>query len=500
VAANAPDTVLLKPGTVLGERFEIVDVLGEGTMGVVHRAHDRLAGRDVVVKVLKRTLLSSKEFVARFKREARAASRFRHPAAVAVLATGETEDRLPFIAMELVGGRPMEEILAAEAPMAPGRACNIAQQLLRALGTAHHMGIVHRDMRPENIRIVVDEDGVERPKILDFGVAKFLRNDTGDVSGAVKTKTGVILGTPRYMAPEQLRGESVDGRADVWSVGVMLYEMLSGKPPLDATDVFGLVTLMLKKDVDPLTQRFPDLDIPHEVDEIVLRMLQKDPKQRPDDAAALAEELERWAVEDPGAAQKAVAVRNGAAAVLAAGVAGAVAVWFVARPIAATASAAALGLGIGAAVAASKFGRPSVYAYVKRTGAVLGALVVLCGVSMFVPGGGDVTVTAAFILAALVAYAAFLFVWSSKAKWLRVLTAGVAAPLLCAALFPVRVLVSSKSAYYVDLAGLYHTGDEAQRAVESAAKNETVLALLAVAGLFGLASVLLPRPGAARTD
>lgn len=493
----------LAPGTLLADRFEVRDLLGEGAMGVVYRGADREGDREgarpVAIKVLKRQLVQSKEFVARFKREARAASRFRHDAAVKVFATGETEDRLPWIAMELVEGRSLREIIAADAPLAPGRACNLAKQLLEALGAAHRVGIVHRDMKPDNIRVVVDADGIERPKILDFGVAKFLRGDVGDVSGGLKTKTGVVLGTPKYMAPEQVRGEAIDGRADVYAMGAMLYEMLSGHPPFEAEDVFGFVAMHLKQEVVPLTQRFPDLDVPHEVDEVVLRMLHKDPKERPDDAAALAAELERFRVEDPRAAEKAKALRRGICAVVAAGAAGAAACALLAPRLAIAASGSALGLGVGAAIAAQRFGRPSVYGYVKRVAVVAGALALPFAVAAFWPGGPGAIVAASFGLAALTDYAGFLLVWSAPSRLVRALVAGIAAPLLALLLFPVQVQPPGETAEAYFTAVVRAAPEDPQKAaMERQAQRDASLSVLAVALLFGAASVVLPRPGAAR--
>ncbi|MCE9634736.1 MAG: serine/threonine protein kinase [Planctomycetes bacterium] len=482
-------------GTVLGDRFELGAVVGEGAMGVVYRATDRLSDRPAAVKVMKAQLSQSREFVGRFKREARAASRFRHPAAVAVLATGETEDRLPYIAMELIEGRSLDELIRAEAPLASGRACNLIHQLLRALATAHKLGIVHRDMKPANIRVVVDADGIERPKILDFGVAKFVRGDVGEVTGSFKTKTGMIVGTPKYMAPEQIRGDAIDGRADIYAVGAMFHEMLTGKPPFEADDVFGFVALHLKQQVASITQRFPDLDVPPEVDEVVLRMLEKEPKSRPEDGAILADELERWSVEDPKAAQKSVELKRGVIAVVVAGVVGAGAAWVLGPAVAPVAAAASLALAGGAAFAATRFGRPSVWSYVKRIGVVLGSLVVLCAITLFVPGSPGLFVTVSFVLAALVVYAAFLIVWNAKVRFLRFAAAGVVAPLLCLTLFPVRIDPAARDPYYV---AVYDKGPAASADTEGAAKKGTALALLSIAAIFGLASIALPRPGAAR--
>lgn len=492
-SAAAPAAV--GPGSLIGDRFVVEQVIGEGGMGIVYRVRDRIADRPAAVKVLKKQLVQSREFVARFKREARAAARFRHDAAVHVLATGETEDRLPYIAMELVEGRALDEIVANEAPLAPGRACNIVQQLLRALGAAHKQGIVHRDMKPSNIRVVTDADGIERPKILDFGVAKFVRGDVGEVTGGFKTKTGVIVGTPKYMSPEQVRGDTIDGRADVYAVGAMFHEMLTGKPPFEADDVLGFVALHLKHEVPPITQRFPDLDVPHEVDEIVLRMLSKDPKERPEDATVLADEVEKWAIEDPRAAQKVVALRRGVIAVAVSGLAGAAAGFVLARPVWPAAVACSLGLGFGAAFAARRFGRPSVHAYVRRVVSVLAATLVLAAVSLALPGSPGLFVTASFVLSTLLVYAAFLLVWNARVRVVRVAAAAIAAPALCAALFPVRVAPEQFDAYYL---AVYQQADPAMAVVEVESKKVTALALLAMGLPFGLACALLPRPGAAR--
>jgi tRNA A-37 threonylcarbamoyl transferase component Bud32 len=495
----------IAPGTVLGERFEVESVVGQGAMGIVYRAKDRTTGEPAAVKVLHRQLVQSREYLSRFKREASAASRFRHEAAVRVIATGEAEERQPYIAMDLVAGKSLRDIVLDGAPMVSGRAANIVQQLLRALGAAHHAGIVHRDMKPDNIRIVIDEDGIERPKILDFGVAKFISGDIGEVDGGLKTKTGIVLGTPKYMAPEQIRGEAVDGRADIYSVGAILHEMLTGKPPFEAEDVFGFVAMHLKEQVPALGERFPEIEIPEELDELVLSMLEKDPRDRPGDAAALADQLASFAVEDPRAAEKGRALTRGAAAVAAGGFVGAAAGWFLAGSRAGeTASsapvvaAAALMLGLGAAAAAKMFPRPSVYGFVKRVAVV--SLALLVGALASIPLSSAPFVlgmfaASGFALTALLAYAGYLLVWNSRSLWMRPLVAGIAAPLLAATLLPVLVAPAGHDPYFVRLLG---TSAAAVADTEGSARSRAFLGALAIALTFGLASMLLPRPGAAR--
>ncbi len=482
---------------LVGDRFELGEKLGEGAMGAVYRAVDRSTERPCAVKVLHRALVTSREYVSRFRREALAASRFRHEAAVRVIGAGVTNDGLPFIAMDLVEGRTLREILDAEKRLETGRACNIAEQLLRALGAAHQRGIVHRDMKPDNVRVVVDADGIERPKILDFGVVKFIGGDGADVEGAVKTKTGVVVGTPKYMAPEQIRGEPIDGRADVYAVGAMLYEMLAGEPPFVADDVVGFVAMHLRAEVPPLLQRAPDADVPPELDVAVLHMLSKEPSARPADATALAAHIAQWAVEDPNAGLKERALKRAMAVVAASGVVSAVLGFVVAGGIAPAVAASAIGLGAGAAAAARYLPRPSVYGYAQRMGLVAGALLLAAFASLLVPGSPGLAVTGAHALAALLSYAAYLAVWSSAARWLRVAAAGVGAPLLALPLLPIRVVPASGEPYFVRILGSGST-DPALAALESSARGHGLAGVLLVALVFSLATLLLPRPAAAR--
>jgi hypothetical protein len=504
-ASALPKNPALANGTLLGDRFEIDGVVGEGAMGVVFRAKDKATGQPAAVKVLHKQLAQSREFLSRFKREANVASRFRHDNAVRVLGAGETDERAPYIAMELVVGRSLKEIVETDAPMPAGRASNIVAQLLRALGAAHRAGIVHRDMKPGNIRVAVDEDGIERPKILDFGVAKFISGDMGELTGGLKTKTGTVLGTPKYMAPEQIRGEALDGRADVYSCGALFYEMLCGKPPFEADDVFGFVAMHLKERVLPISERFPEIDVPEDLDELVLSMLAKDPKDRPGDAATLAEEVAKFAVEDPRAAEKTKALKRGIAAVAAGGVVGAAAGLFLAAPgvesagsIAPAVAAASIGLGGGAAVAAKLFPRPSVYGFVKRIG-IVAAAVAVCGAAtipvLSVPAFHASCVASAFALTALLSYVGYLTVWNAKARGLRILAAGFAAPLLAAALLPVLVAPKKRDPYFV---GRFSTPPSEMKAIEDDARLRSLLGAASIGLAFGLASTLLPRPGAAR--
>jgi len=478
----------LQPGVVLGDRFVVGEPIGAGAMGAVYRAEDRNTGMAAAVKVLHERLISSRDYVSRFKREALAASRFRHEAAVRVLGTGTTDAGVPYIVMELVEGRSLKEILAEESPLSVGRACNIVQQLARALGAAHSRGIVHRDMKPDNVRVLMDEDGIERPKVLDFGIVKFMDG-------------GIVLGTPRYMSPEQVRGEAVDGRTDVYALGAMLYEMLCGEPPFVADDVFGFASMHLSQEVTPLSRKAPERDVPAGLDEIVLHMLEKQPADRPSDMTDLADRIERWAVEDPRAAEKGHSLRRGMAIVLGAGLAAAVAAPLVASQVVAShagvaASGAAVGLGAGAAAAAGLVPRPSVIGYARRLLLVAGAVLVVASLSLGVPGSPGAFVTAGHGLAALLSYAAYLTVWSAPARWKRFVAAGVVAPLVATILLPVRIAPEgSATTFFVTLLGEAAGGPES---LVAASRQSAVLAVFTVAVFFAAASLALPKPAAAR--
>jgi hypothetical protein len=360
-------------------------------------------------------------------------------------------------------------------------------------------------MKPDNIRVSVDEDGIERPRILDFGVAKFISGDAGEMTGGLKTKTGIVLGTPKYMAPEQIRGEAIDGRADIYSMGAMYYEMLTGAPPFEADDVFGFVAKHLKEKVPPISERCPDLDVPEDLDDLVLKMLEKDPRDRPTDASVLADEVARFSVEDPRAAEKGKALKRGVAFVLAAGVAGAAGAWFLAAsPAGQTASSAAafaassIGLGAGASAAAKLFPRPSVYGFVKRLLVVAGSVTVTSlAASPFLglPAFHGVLVASACALSALLAYCGYLAVWNSRAVWARAIVAGVAAPLLAAVLVPVLVAPAQHDPYFV---GFLSASRPEVADLEKDARTRSLLGSAVVALAFGLASTALPKPGAAR--
>jgi eukaryotic-like serine/threonine-protein kinase len=269
-----------RPDTLSGRtisHFRIGEPLGSGGMGVVYAAEDTRLGRPVALKFLAPELVRDPAAKARFLTEARAASALDHANLCTILDVGESEDGLLFLAMPRYHGESLERRIA-RGPLPVEEALEIAVQAARGLARAHEHGIIHRDVKPGNL--FVTRDGVV--KILDFGIAKL----TGE---AGHTRHGAILGTPSYMAPEQTRGETVDARADVWSLGVVLYEMLAGRRPFVGGSGAAVVHAVLRETPEPLMHLRPE--VPAELDRIISRMLAKDPGQRHANAAEVLVDL-----------------------------------------------------------------------------------------------------------------------------------------------------------------------------------------------------------------
>ncbi|MCX5748528.1 MAG: serine/threonine-protein kinase [Proteobacteria bacterium] len=218
-------------GTTILDRYVVEDELGAGAMGVVYRARHRQLERVVAVKVLNDELTHDPTIVARFHREAMAAARLQHPNVVAVLDVGTLADGRQAMVMELAQGQTLAEIITIHPTRE--RVIRIVRGILRGLEHAHDHGVVHRDLKPDNIIVEFASDGAELPRILDFGVA-VLYDDESTANGRL-TASGIIVGTPQYMAPEQAKGEAIDHRVDLFALGVMVYEMLAGVPPFTGT-------------------------------------------------------------------------------------------------------------------------------------------------------------------------------------------------------------------------------------------------------------------------
>jgi serine/threonine protein kinase len=296
----------LAPRTKLGP-YEIVSPLGAGGMGEVYRGHDESLDREVAIKVLPKDLASDQDRLRRFEQEARAAAALNHPNILAVYGFSTTEEHAPYLITELLQGQTLRERLQqGEVPVR--KAIEFALQTARGLAAAHDRGIVHRDLKPENLFLT--RDGVV--KILDFGLAKLVGPGVSGPQGSMATTSvtglGVVLGTVGYMSPEQVRGQALDHRTDIFSLGAILYEMLSGKRAFQGKTTADTMSAILKEEPAELSRTGHNL--PPALARIVHRCLEKDPAERFQSARDLAFNLELLSREESG---------SGAAVVLAAG-------------------------------------------------------------------------------------------------------------------------------------------------------------------------------------
>jgi serine/threonine-protein kinase len=258
---------------VLVDRYELGPVLGQGGMAKVHQGLDRQLGRQVAIKVLAPPFDRDREFVERFQREARAAAGLSHPNIVAVFDSG-SDDGTHYIVTELVEGETLADRLRRDGPMPQAEAVAVAVDIARALAAAHERGLIHRDIKPGNVMLLPDA----RVKVVDFGIARAAGSDT-------LTNTGVVLGSTAYLSPEQASGQPVDERADLYALGCVLYEMLTGRVPFSADTPIATMYRHVNEDPPPPSTFAP---IPSELEDIVMRALEKDPKRR----FASASELE----------------------------------------------------------------------------------------------------------------------------------------------------------------------------------------------------------------
>ena len=275
-------------GRVFEQRYEIRSRLGEGGMGAVYRGWQVSVDREVAIKVIDPRLSGNRSVVKRFLREARLSSRLGQPSIVNVYDFGQTEDGILYIVMELVRGHTLGDELAARHALGVHRTMTIGVQLCDALDAAHKQGIVHRDLKPGNVILLDEPPGRDLIKVLDFGLAKSLDHDP--ISNV--TRSDALLGTPLYMSPEQITGQATDARADLYALGCMLHEMLSGSPPFGAPTV----ELVLTNHIYELAAPLP-LDVPPGLAALIARLIAKHAADRPQSAAevrdALFAELER---------------------------------------------------------------------------------------------------------------------------------------------------------------------------------------------------------------
>ena len=267
----------LAPETIIDERYSILSRIGSGGMADVYCAQDLQLGRKVALKLLYRRFAEDEEFVERFKREASAAAGLQHPNVVGVYDRGEW-DGTYYIAMEYLEGRTLKQLLQEEGPLAPERAIDIVVQILRAARFAHQRGVIHRDIKPHNV--IIDEEG--RAKVTDFGIARAGASDM--------TETGSIMGTAQYLSPEQAQGHAVSAQSDLYAIGIVIYELLTGRVPFDGDSP---VTIALKQVSElPVPPSAYAPAVTQELDAIVLRALEKDPARRFADAEEFIAALE----------------------------------------------------------------------------------------------------------------------------------------------------------------------------------------------------------------
>jgi serine/threonine protein kinase len=284
-------------GVVLSGRYRVERVIGQGGMGAVYLAEHTHMHKRLAVKVLHPEMSRLPEVVARFEREAMAAAHIEHPNVASATDFGNLEDGSFFLVLEYVEGRSLREAIA-ERSLDLGSAIHITRQIASGLSRAHALGIVHRDLKPENVMLVPRDGDPNFVKVLDFGIAKVPVGEIvgeSKVSGQVLTQIGMVYGTPEYMAPEQALGQAVDARADLYALGAILFEMMTGGRPYDHESKVTLLGMHVTAPIPTMASRVPDASIPPELEAVVATLLAKDAAARFGDARELIDELDRLA-------------------------------------------------------------------------------------------------------------------------------------------------------------------------------------------------------------
>jgi len=282
--APPPDPLI---GRVLDGRYQVEKVLGEGGMGVVYRAKHTTLGKALAVKVLRAEVSKDSEIVQRFRQEARSATEIGNEHIIDISDFGALPDGSTYFVMEFLDGIAITKALELERPISAARTVKIAKQICTALGAAHNANIVHRDLKPDNIYLVKRSSETDFVKVLDFGIAK--------VGGATSklTRAGAVFGTPHYMSPEQCAGTDVDQRTDIYALGIILYEMVTGRVPFDADNLMGILTKHLyEKPIAPREVQ-PTSDIPPALESVIMKAIEKNREQRYQTMQEMRADLER---------------------------------------------------------------------------------------------------------------------------------------------------------------------------------------------------------------
>ncbi len=284
-------------GMVVEGRYKIQSVIGQGSAGTVYRAVQELIGREVAVKVLHDYLVSDDEFIKRFKQEAKASSRLNHPNIITIYDFGVIPQGggRPYIAMDLLNGTPLSDFIAEVNHIPPVEAVPIFTQVCAALAEAHRQGVVHRDIKPENI-VLVERGGQKNfPIVVDFGIARLVQEESDQ---AKITRTGTVCGSPTYMSPEQCTSSKVDHRSDIYSLGIVFYESLTGEVPFQHEELVRVMAMHLSDAPVPLNEMRPDLNFPEALMQVVHKTLLKNPNDRYQTMDELSQALEE-AMKEP---------------------------------------------------------------------------------------------------------------------------------------------------------------------------------------------------------
>ena len=376
-------------GSIVHDKFHVMKKLGEGGMGAVYLAEHVKMGKKMALKVMNPGMHQDADAIARFNREAKNASQINHPNVCAIYDFGETSDGLIYLAMEFIEGSSLSGLIEKAGSLAPARAASIIHQAADALQVAHDYGIVHRDLKPDNIMIAKARDGSDQVKVVDFGIAKASSSDAQKV-----TKTGLVVGTPEYMSPEQLAGDKLDGRSDIYSLGLVAFNCLTGKLPFPSNSAQEAMIMRLTDHPKTLAEIRPDISWPDELEAVIAKALARDAVDRYQSAAEFGRDMFRATENMPAtiAAEAGTQVIGSGAAVAAA------AAKTAAAPAAVPKTRVA-GAGDRGGAATPSAGAPLVEAPAKKGGipmpAIAAAVVILLGgggfVAMQMKGGAKPT-------------------------------------------------------------------------------------------------------------